>query len=244
MYQNTSYRTSGGNNFLWVILSTLIIVILLFAVYINNRNSLGPVIAEVNSVGPANLADSTDAADSSVVVNPAEPTVKQPEPEPAKAEPAPTTTEPVTTEPAKTEPAKTEPKAETKSEAKVEPKADAKTTTKADAKAEAKAAAPVSGKGIMVDYEIKKGDVMGRIISRYNNSKDEIMKANELENLDKIKLGQVIKLRILAKHKVGKNETVGTLAAKYKVDSERIRKVNGIKEDKLKADEVVMIPLP
>ena len=235
MYQNTSYRTSGGNNFLWVILSTLIIVILLFAVYINNRNSLGPVIAEVNSVGPANLADSTDAADSSVVVNPVEPTVKQPEPEPAKVEPAPTTTEP-----AATEPTKTEPKAETK----VEPKADAKTTTKADPKADAKAAAPVSSKGIMVDYEIKKGDVMGRIIARYNNSKDEIMSANKLENLDKIKLGQVIKLRILTQHKVGKNETVGTLAAKYKVDAERIRKVNGIKEDKLKADEVVVIPLP
>ncbi len=231
MYQNTSYRTSGGNNFLWVILSTLIIVILLFAVYINNRNSLGPVIAEVNSVGPANLADSTDAADSSVVVNPVEPTVKQPEPEPTKVDPAPTTTEPATTEPAKTEP-KAEPKAETKAE------------PKADAKVEPKAAAPVSSKGIMVDYEIKKGDVMGRIIARYNNSKDEIMSANKLENLDKIKLGQVIKLRILTQHKVGKNETVGTLAAKYKVDAERIRKVNGIKEDKLKADEVVVIPLP
>lgn len=229
MYQNSAYRTSGGNNFLWVILSSLIIVILLFAVYINNRNSLAPVIAEVNQAAQQSanelLADS-GATDSSTVVNPTAPTVIEEKPTTPPAEAQTTTTEPAKTEdkPAETKPAELKP----------EPKPEVKPATPA----------PSATGGTVIEYEIKKGDVMGRIISRYGNSKDEIMERNKLENLDKIQMGQKLKLRVLAQHKVGKNETVSTLASKYKVDAEKIRKANGLKDDKLKADETVIIPLP
>lgn len=202
-------------------LSTLIIFILLFAVYINNQNKLTPVIQEVSQLPTADTT--AEETDTTTEVNPVAPTPAQPAP----AETAPATTPAETTpapvaevkpEPTKTEPAKPEP-------AKPEP-------TKA-----------ATG-GVIVEYEIQKGDVMGRILSRFGNSKEEVMERNKLENLDKINLGQKLKMRVQAQHKVGKNETVSSLAAKYKVEADRIKKINGLSKDQLKADEVLIIPMP
>lgn len=228
MYSNSSYRATGGNNFLWVVLSALIIFILLFAVYINNQSKLTPVLNEVSQLPVADTTAAEEYADTlpaPTVVEPAAPT-PAPVQEPATA--------PVAEAP-KTEvkPAETPAKAEVKPEAKPEPKPEVK----------AEPAKAASG-GIIVDYEIQKGDVMGRILSRYGNTKEEVMERNKLDNLDKIKLGQVLKMRLQAQHKVGKNETVASLATKYKVDADRIKKVNSLKDDKLKADQVVLIPLP
>lgn len=224
MYQNSTYRSGGGNNFLWVVLSSLIIVILLFAVYINNRNSLGPVIADVNAAAAAASLDTSDTAqDTTAVVNPT-----QPEPEPVQT--------PVAEKPAGSE----QPVVTTPAEP-VNAPADKPAEKPADKPA---APAPAPAGGQMAEYEIRKGDLIGKIAGRFGMKSDEIMKLNNLENPDKIKLGQKLKVRVQAIHKVGKNETVSSLASKYKVDAERIKKANGLDSDKLKADESVLIPMP
>lgn len=223
MYQNSTYRSGGGNNFLWVVLSSLIIVILLFAVYINNRNSLGPVIADVNAATAAASLDTSDTAlDTTSVVNPT-----QPAPEPVAEKPA-GSEQPVVTTPAEPVTTPTEKPAE----------------KPVEKPAEKPAPVPAPAGGTMAEYEIRKGDLIGKIAGRFGMKSDEIMKLNNLENPDKIKLGQKLKVRVQAIHKVGKNETVTSLASKYKVDTERIRKANGLDSDKLKADESLLIPMP
>jgi len=274
MYQNNSNRAGGGNNFLWVILSTLIVVILLFAVYINNRNNLGPVIAEVNSINELNLKDDSSAQeDSSLLVQPevqSKPEPEKPKEETPKQETVkeekPSEDEKIkntqTEEKAKQEKGKEEKVKEDKAkedkakEAKVkeekakEDKAKEEKAKEEKAREEKKTKEPkdekekeVSKNGIMIDYEIKKGDVMGKILSKFGNSASEVMKNNDLKNLDKIKLGQKLKIKVKAIHKVESGDSPSTLAAKYNVSSEKIKKANGLGDDNIKTGTKIYIPL-
>ncbi|NVO03257.1 MAG: LysM peptidoglycan-binding domain-containing protein [Bacteroidetes bacterium] len=96
---------------------------------------------------------------------------------------------------------------------------------------------------VFLSYNVKKGDNIDKIASRFNISKSEIKKLNALQS-DKLKEKQKIKIPIKAKHKARKGETIAKLSKKYNVSSKVILKANKMTEDKeLKPGKTIYIPI-
>lgn len=117
-------------------------------------------------------------------------------------------------------------------------------TNPATTPAPAVAAPAATGGGIIIEYELRKGDLVSRLAKNFNFPTKEILELNQLENADKIQLGQKLKLKVKAQHKVGKGDTWDGLAKKFSLETERLQKVNPRPEGKkdLQEGEILNIP--
>ena len=114
-------------------------------------------------------------------------------------------------------------------------------------------------------HKVKKGQTLSVIAKRYGTSVKRIMSANGIKDAGKIRAGQVLKIPggyvSIAKssskkagssspssqsgqqHRVQKNETLSTIAKKYKSSVKAITRANGIENPrKIKAGQVLTIP--
>ncbi len=97
----------------------------------------------------------------------------------------------------------------------------------------------------IVIYEVKSGDTISSIASRFKVSVNTIRWANELNSKDTIKIGD--KLTILPitgfQYKVKSGDTISAIAKKYDADSKEILIFNGFDDAKdLKAGMEIIIP--
>jgi len=119
-------------------------------------------------------------------------------------------------------------------------------TKRASASLEVKGGAFAKAEGELLkitQYVVKPGDTLWDIAKRFNITLDTIISANQLEHVDMLKIGQVLKVPSVSGvfHKVAKGETLEKIAKVYKVDLEQIRKYNtGLRE--VKAGSLVFIP--
>lgn len=93
-------------------------------------------------------------------------------------------------------------------------------------------------------YEVKKGDTLSVIASKYKVSKNTIIWANDLKS-EKLTPGTTLIILPMTgiKHTIKKGDTVASLAKKYKADVDDIAKFNGIAKDaELAVGDVVLVP--
>jgi len=90
-----------------------------------------------------------------------------------------------------------------------------------------------SDRSSIVDYEVKPGDVIGKIAGKYGVSVDTILWANDLSARSYIRPGDVLKILPLdgLVHKVVSGDTVLKIARKYDASAEDIIKYNKLQEN-------------
>lgn len=95
---------------------------------------------------------------------------------------------------------------------------------------------------VWLSYNVKKGDVLGKIATKFNVPVVYIKLKNNLKN-DNIRENQKLNIPVKADHTVKTGETLDVIAAKYKTDKEKIRKANGLTEaSELKSGKSLIIP--
>jgi serine/threonine protein phosphatase PrpC/LysM repeat protein len=93
-----------------------------------------------------------------------------------------------------------------------------------------------------ISYSVKKGEVLGKISSKFGIPVAFIKLKNKLKN-DNIGENQKLMIPIKADHAVAKGETADVIAKKYNVPKASILKANDIKDEKtLKAGRDLVIP--
>lgn len=103
----------------------------------------------------------------------------------------------------------------------------------------------VSGTKEVVEYEVKSGESVAAIASKFNITRNSIYWANDFEASHTIHPGDVIKVPPVSGliHKVTSWETLGGLANKYKVESEDIMRQNLLlTANDLKIWDTIIIP--
>lgn len=106
-------------------------------------------------------------------------------------------------------------------------------------------ASDVSGSKEVVEYEVKSGESIAGIASKFNITRNTIYWANNFDSRHVIQPGDVIKVPPVSglMHTVKSWETLGGLAVKYKVDSEDIMRQNLLLSAKdLKIWDTIVIP--
>ncbi len=99
-------------------------------------------------------------------------------------------------------------------------------------------------KGI-VTYEVQNGDTISEIASQFGIGSTTVMNANpSLWNRNYLKVGQKLTFPTVDGiiKKVIKGNTVKSLAKKYKIEEEEIRKYNELEEDSLIAGSYIVLP--
>lgn len=99
-------------------------------------------------------------------------------------------------------------------------------------------------KGI-ISYEVQNGDTVSGIASQFSIDTTTIMTANPtLWNRNYLRVGQKLTFPTVSGiiKKVGSGDTVKTLAKKYEVNEEEIRKYNEIDGDSLVAGSYIVLP--
>ncbi|MBC7331737.1 MAG: M23 family metallopeptidase [Synergistetes bacterium] len=97
----------------------------------------------------------------------------------------------------------------------------------------------------VVTYVVKPGDTLWDISKKFNISIDTIISANELKNLDLLKIGQVLKIPNVSGvfHKVKAGDSLYEIAKLYKADIKEIEKYNIDKDLKtLKVGTLIFVP--
>jgi LysM repeat protein len=93
-----------------------------------------------------------------------------------------------------------------------------------------------------IDYLVKKGEVLGKISTKFGIPVAFIKLKNKLKN-DNIGENQKLMIPIKANHTVAKGENADAIAAKYKVAKASVLKANDIKDEKnLKVGRDLVIP--
>lgn len=94
-------------------------------------------------------------------------------------------------------------------------------------------------------YTVEEGDTVSGIAAKHSITVNTILWANDIENIDSIKPGDVIFILPVAgiTHKVKNGDTIDTIAAKYKADKEKIISFNDLPANgSLEAGEEIIIP--
>lgn len=97
----------------------------------------------------------------------------------------------------------------------------------------------------MVNYTVKPGDTPSTIAASFGITTNTLFWANDLKSTDIIKIGD--ELLILpttgVKHKVGKNETINSIAKKYKAEPEKVIGFNDLPADgRIAVGAILIIP--
>lgn len=82
------------------------------------------------------------------------------------------------------------------------------------------------------------------IIKRFNLTDDIFLKHNIIKKPEKSLKGEVLKIPLRALHRVEKDESLHSIAQKYKVGQDHIMKANDMKEPKINLGDTIYIPLP
>lgn len=97
----------------------------------------------------------------------------------------------------------------------------------------------------IIDYVIQPGDSISVIASRFGISVNTILWENNLSLNSLIKDGKVLKILPVSgvTHKVSKNETIKSIAAKYKADQNQILEFNKIESsDQIQIGQALIVP--
>ena len=90
-------------------------------------------------------------------------------------------------------------------------------------------APPARPDTVWISYNVKKGEVLGKISDKFHLRVDFIKQKNGLKN-DNIRENQKLQIPVKASHNVQENETADQIASKYGVKKEQILKANDIKD--------------
>lgn len=99
----------------------------------------------------------------------------------------------------------------------------------------------------IIDYEVQSGDTLSSVAKKFAISTDTIKWANNMDNVDSIKPGQVLKIMPVTgvAHTVKSGDTLETVAKKYQAESQAMVDFpfNDIPDDfKLRAGQVLIVP--
>ncbi len=99
----------------------------------------------------------------------------------------------------------------------------------------------------VITHEVKSGEYLGLIASKYKVPVETIKRENNLSS-DTLTLGQVLKITVsmkdspLRKHTVKRGEFLGKIATQYGVSVESIRQANKLRSDGLAVGQELIIP--
>ena len=84
-------------------------------------------------------------------------------------------------------------------------------------------------------YVVQENDTLGEIAQRYNLDVDSLLHANKLQNPDKIRYGQKLRIPLQRDilHIVKENDTLGSIARQYSVSLQSIVDANAIRNEDL-----------
>lgn len=99
----------------------------------------------------------------------------------------------------------------------------------------------------IIEYEVKSGDTLSSIATKFNISIDTIKWANDLDNIHSIKPGEKLKILPVSgvAHTVAKGDTLASVAKKYSAEQQAILDFpfNDIPDDfSLKVGQVLIVP--
>jgi murein DD-endopeptidase MepM/ murein hydrolase activator NlpD len=100
------------------------------------------------------------------------------------------------------------------------------------------------GSDLLRTYKVKSGDTLTGIADKFDVSMMTLWWANELDSKDELHLGQVLTIPPMSGLvlTVTANDTLDTLAAKYKVDKADIVSTNDLKDPNLVVGQVLVVP--
>ena len=97
----------------------------------------------------------------------------------------------------------------------------------------------------IVEYTVQTGDLLSFIASDYGVSTNSIIWANNLNDADSIKPGQILRIPPVSGviHKIKSGDSINSLAKKYGVPEDKILSFNGVSEgDGLEIGEEIIVP--
>lgn len=98
------------------------------------------------------------------------------------------------------------------------------------------------GSASALDYQVRRGDTLSAIASRYGVTVDQLRAANNLRG-STIIAGQTLKIPIAsAEHVVASGEVLWTIALRYRVTAAEIMRVNGLRSDVIHPGQRLRIP--
>ncbi len=100
------------------------------------------------------------------------------------------------------------------------------------------------GADLLRTYKVKSGDTLTGIADKFNVSMMTLWWANDLDSKDELHLGQVLTIPPLSGLvlTVTANDTLDTIAAKYKVDKADIVETNDLTDPNLVVGQVLVVP--
>jgi murein DD-endopeptidase MepM/ murein hydrolase activator NlpD len=100
------------------------------------------------------------------------------------------------------------------------------------------------GSDLIRTYKVKSGDTLVQIAHRFGVSMKTLWWANKLEAPDALHVGQVLRIPPVSGlvYTVTADDTLDTLAAKYKVDASDIVTLNGLEDPVLVVGQVLILP--
>jgi serine/threonine protein phosphatase PrpC/LysM repeat protein len=100
----------------------------------------------------------------------------------------------------------------------------------------------VSNDTIWADYEVKSGDVLGKICTKFNVKLAILKKKNKLKS-DNVKVGDKLWVPVKAEHVVASGETIDGIAKKYESEKTAILTANGLKSPTdMKVGKTLLVP--
>ncbi|MBX3465769.1 MAG: LysM peptidoglycan-binding domain-containing protein [Planctomycetes bacterium] len=98
------------------------------------------------------------------------------------------------------------------------------------------------GSASALDYQVRRGDTLSTIASRFGVSVDQLRAANNLRG-STIIAGQTLRIPIAsAEHVVASGEVLWTIALRYRVTAAEIMRVNGLRSDVIHPGQRLRIP--
>lgn len=102
-------------------------------------------------------------------------------------------------------------------------------------------------------YRINAGDILGKIVNKFNISMIKTLKLNHLNKSDTLKIGQKIKIPLSQKmidtidsasYKIEKGDTLLSIAQRFNVDTKLLIKVNKLHSTVIQEGKTLILPLP
>lgn len=96
---------------------------------------------------------------------------------------------------------------------------------------------------IWVEYYIETSVELNDLLAQFNVSQRLFETRNNLKPGARWERGDRVQMPVSAVHTVKPNETIGSIAAIYEVDTSKIKQINQIEEYEIKAGQVIYIPI-
>ncbi len=95
-----------------------------------------------------------------------------------------------------------------------------------------------------IEYEVKHGDTLSEIASKFDIKTKTITDNNNIANLNRLKTGTILTILPVdgVLHKVKKGETAASIAKTYKVQKEKIVAQNKLNDEKVTIGETIIVP--